>query len=505
MKVCPTLFIGIGGTGKEILLRLRRRILTADWNGKRLQDFSEFPIASFLYFDLDITDVRVRETSDPLADKVAFQAGEVCQRPLDLAMYMRDLERFPLIKEWWPKKSIERLHFDNGPLAVRPISRLYFFSRVGELKEIIQWKGNELTASLNNEQALEALGLETEKYLRIIVIASAAGGTGSGSFLDMGYLACTVFPEAETNLILLLPTGFYMGGSVREGVCANAYAALMELEYCMRGNKYVEKWTDLQEGVVVETPYNEVYPLDTANMAGMATGRIEDLFNMITDTLFDDFASGELAEAKRRVRVIQRQYKVACFRPDLGDVMGGKLLMYSRIYSSFGRACLDIDTQASSANTNPSFLDAFTKLSVQEKVSLLRKLLVKAMPWIDADLTGNFYSSYSPSQYRAFIVVKNSVEFERRYGALLDQVVPLEGLQRNCVLLVDSGMDDRMICYVELSGIPLDVIRPLRSEWYVDYRNAMERGLPLHNHWDYTRFPHPVVPMSQDTARITDK
>lgn len=32
-RLRPTLFIALGGTGKEIALRLRRRILLHDWGG----------------------------------------------------------------------------------------------------------------------------------------------------------------------------------------------------------------------------------------------------------------------------------------------------------------------------------------------------------------------------------------------------------------------------------------------------------------------------------------
>jgi len=155
-------------------------------------------------------------------------------------------------------------------------------------------------------------------------------------------------------------------------------------------------------------------------------------------------------------------------------------------------------TKLAGTNAAPSFLDAFVKLTSQERVNLLKKLLTRAMPWIDADLSGNFNSSFSPDQFKAYIAVKESGEFERQYGGLLDQVVPPGGLQRNYIQVVDSGIDGRMICYVELSGIPLDVIKPLRSEWRTDYLKQMGKGLPLHNHKDFTRFPHPIVPTLQD-------
>src|SRR5690349_22056719 len=57
IDVRPTLFIGVGGTGMEVLLRLRRRILNAPWGPAgaplRVESLAEFPAAQFLHFDLD--------------------------------------------------------------------------------------------------------------------------------------------------------------------------------------------------------------------------------------------------------------------------------------------------------------------------------------------------------------------------------------------------------------------------------------------------------------------
>ena len=58
LKVRPTVFVALGGTGMEVLLRLRRRILQADWNGTRISALDQFPAASFLYFDTDTLEAR---------------------------------------------------------------------------------------------------------------------------------------------------------------------------------------------------------------------------------------------------------------------------------------------------------------------------------------------------------------------------------------------------------------------------------------------------------------
>ena len=46
VKLRPTLFVAIGGTGMEVLMRLRRRTLNALWgSGVRVESLADFPVA----------------------------------------------------------------------------------------------------------------------------------------------------------------------------------------------------------------------------------------------------------------------------------------------------------------------------------------------------------------------------------------------------------------------------------------------------------------------------
>src|SRR6266404_7194370 len=82
-KVWPTLFIGVGGTGMEISLRVRRRILNYVWGGRdnpvRIANLTEFPLAQFVNFDLNagaVTESGQSAATHPLADLVKFSDEE---------------------------------------------------------------------------------------------------------------------------------------------------------------------------------------------------------------------------------------------------------------------------------------------------------------------------------------------------------------------------------------------------------------------------------------------
>ena len=90
----PTLFIGVGGTGMEVLMRVRRRILNTLWGGTgsrtRVESLAEFPVAQFIQFDLDTGAVieSGRAQSDDLQFEVLKFSDE--DKVVELIRYSRD-------------------------------------------------------------------------------------------------------------------------------------------------------------------------------------------------------------------------------------------------------------------------------------------------------------------------------------------------------------------------------------------------------------------------------
>src|SRR5688572_15181772 len=73
--VGPTLIIGLGGTGKEVLLRLRRKIV------EQYGSIDRLPFLRFMHVDTDKTQMAseqydLRAADDPLYREVQFTTGE---------------------------------------------------------------------------------------------------------------------------------------------------------------------------------------------------------------------------------------------------------------------------------------------------------------------------------------------------------------------------------------------------------------------------------------------
>jgi hypothetical protein len=361
----PTLFIGIGGTGMEVLMRVRRRILNTLWgsanNRVRVDSLADFPVAQFIQFDLDsgaIIDSGRSQADDLQFDQVKFTDEEKVVESFDMERYSRDedaLEKYPHVKEWLPltPKRIRELGIDpsKGAGQIRAVSRLYFFDKYPKVRDKIRQKLKVLKAGLSHERQLSQLGLRMETgRFRVVVVGSVAGGTGSGAFLDMGLLARalarTEVTQADVELMLFLPTGY--AGANKDRTEANGYAALMELESAMKGNTgYVGRWDAYDRHELPREPYSEVYLVDSGNLAQQNTKDIKDIYHMVADTLFEDFASGDFARNKRSVAVNQAQHKnfphdALVPKHRFADMR----LTYSKRFSAFGQSLLDTRQEA---------------------------------------------------------------------------------------------------------------------------------------------------------------
>ncbi|HEX8605488.1 MAG TPA: tubulin-like doman-containing protein [Pseudoduganella sp.] len=356
----PTLFIGAGGTGMEVMMRIRRRILSAVWNRHhpaRVESIGEFPVARFLHIDLDsgaVIDEGKSQRTDPWYELVKLGDEERLVEPIDLQQYHESddsLARFPLIESWMPlrPKKLRSLGIDPslGAGQIRAVARLYLFDKYPKLRGRIKGALNFLAsnAGIERKDNYQRLGLQvdTSKF-RIVVIASNAGGTGAGTALDLGWLAKAIarqeVADSQVDLVMFMPTGYARAN--KERTEANAYATLMEMETAMRDMNAQVRWADPDSLVGRGAPYDDVYFVDTANLANKATQDVKDAYQMVADSLFEDFASADFANRKRSVAVNQQQHKLGPFNPKVPEARFGDMrLSYSKAYSAFGQSVLD--------------------------------------------------------------------------------------------------------------------------------------------------------------------
>ena len=389
VQVRPTLFIGLGGTGMEVVMRIRHKILASTWGSRlapvRITGLSEFPVAEFMRFDLDVTGVQTASDQagqvDIFAAQKEFTEGEKIIQALDTNKYFQStasMDAYPHIKKWMPltRNQFLELKIDprEGAGQIRSLSRLYFYDRYPAVRAMISAKIKRLLSNVTNEDSLNRLGLETENSLRIVFVSSCAGGTGSGCFLDMGYLAKILSEEtgkkATVELFTVMPSGY--AGFGQERTEANGYSALMELETLLSQDvKFVENW---EAGARVQQPmrpFDNVYLFDTTNLVGESTSNISDLYDMMSDSLFEDFQSEAFGKRKRSIAPNNAQHKSGGFTPPSSEEYKELNLSYSNACSSLGQFTIDTHLDQSRnvvvAQRVNTMLESFFGVGVQSE------------------------------------------------------------------------------------------------------------------------------------------
>jgi hypothetical protein len=156
----PTLFLGLGGTGKEVLLRLRRKFC---------ERFGEpsLPCTAFIYLDTDMQDVMAQgERVDELYRPVFFMADE--RIPLldsglseVMSSIFRDRSHWEHVHKWLHEEmGNEPWEIDANFLfaGIRPVGRLLFFLRYPTIRERVSQALCSLTTQETIDQSRRFLG-----------------------------------------------------------------------------------------------------------------------------------------------------------------------------------------------------------------------------------------------------------------------------------------------------------------------------------------------------------
>jgi hypothetical protein len=218
--IAPTLLVGLGGTGAKIVRRVAS--LATDEQKNYL---------GFAVFDTDINELREIKEGDPSIKVVQTSTKLSVGEYLNIDTHARDT--------WFPVNAIlNSKTLTEGAGQVRAISRLAFDTaiRAGKLEPLHE--AIQDLYRLDEEQS--------EQALRVIIVSSLAGGTGSGLILPVAlyiknYLSTRFRQSANiTRGFFILPEVFdavIPGQAERNNLRSNAYATLRELDaFLMKGD-----------------------------------------------------------------------------------------------------------------------------------------------------------------------------------------------------------------------------------------------------------------------------
>jgi hypothetical protein len=242
MVIRPTLIIGLGGAGSRIAVELKARLeeqLGAKSNYKQA--------IRFLCLDTASENFKAYHPTDS-SKEVSLIMGEEFLRISDVPL--QDLVRHK------PNKAIERImpetlhstQIDQGAQQVRRLGRVALFHHYNRVKAALK----DVISKLRDTSKPNPLGklpdntnltVQLSDRLRVYVIGSVCGGTGSGTFIDIAYW-CRYFSDNKADVygMLMLPETFpEIITTGYQRIRANAYAALLDLEYYNQPITYINE------------------------------------------------------------------------------------------------------------------------------------------------------------------------------------------------------------------------------------------------------------------------
>lgn len=288
--ILPTLVIGLGGTGYQVVKRLKQ-LFNKRYNTDKL------PVR-YLLIDTDLKtflDDNVKNN-----EKCQLRFGEGIKNTLDWAYNNPNFEWLPQNPRITPDFFTST---DQGAGLVRPIGRMYLCKNAKLVYDNLQTAKNDL---VDLHKVLTDLGenyLENIDRHKVYIVGSLAGGTGCGTFLDVAVMISKIFNRDNTNIIGMFTLESCYDDKLSSDLDAqnrskaNCYAALKELEFYMSSitnpedKKYAFKYSNIGEIKLDRKLLDICYLIENKNEMGGVLTNIEDIYDLCSLQLYQEIGT----------------------------------------------------------------------------------------------------------------------------------------------------------------------------------------------------------------------
>ncbi len=286
----PTLVIGLGGTGFQVIKRLKQQF-------NKRYDNAKLPIR-YLLIDTDLK--TFLDDSIENDEKCQLRFGDGIKNTLDWAYNNPNFDWLPQNPKITPDFFTST---DQGAGLIRPIGRLYLYKNAKLVYDILTNAKNDM---VDLHKVLTDIGssyLENIERHKVYIVGSLAGGTGCGTFLDVAVMLSKIFNRDNTNLIgLFTMESCYddklsSDGDSQSRSKANCYAALKELEFYMSSivnhddERYLFKYSSVGEIKLEKKLLDVCYLIENKNEIGGVLTNIEDIYDLCSLQLFQEIGT----------------------------------------------------------------------------------------------------------------------------------------------------------------------------------------------------------------------
>lgn len=288
IKISRTLFVGLGGTGVKAILRTKQCFVDA---------YGEVPpMVAFLAVDTDKA-IRNQSLLSRSGKEVKLSENEICFCGIigsALDIYRNNLSQF----QWLPKRNVQFLANlrNTGAGAVRSCGRFLARHNATEISKRVSSKVTEIGQPLpiGSKFIYDTNKDGVEYPVKVNVVGSVAGGTGSGTMLDMLVLIAKTLRDSGLSYSItpwmVLPEVFrhMASGPASANVYQNAYGAIRELDYLYHLPKDNQSALDFNFDKVyyLDEGIGDTYLINNTNKAGVVFQNIDDITDSIGRCMF---------------------------------------------------------------------------------------------------------------------------------------------------------------------------------------------------------------------------
>lgn len=230
-RLIPTVILGVGGTGGRVLSQFRKKVADRCGQSKAV------PALQFLQLDTDTKGV----SDTPRNGAKGLSADELLNLPLRRPQHYR--ENSQQLLHWLSRRWLYNIPRSLKTEGLRPLGRLALADHARQAGQRIRRAMVQALEPAAIEESTAALGQAFRgDALRVVLVASISGGTGSGMSLDLGYAVRAILnkldlPHAEIIGLMMHSTGRDARQSELGRV--NAFSWLTEFDHFSHvGNSY---------------------------------------------------------------------------------------------------------------------------------------------------------------------------------------------------------------------------------------------------------------------------
>ncbi len=223
-SAAPAVFIGIGGTSARVLRSLRLQM------SEHLGATEALAAAPMLLLDTDPQTLgyatRQSERNQGLA------AAETISLPLRRPQDYRD--KSDLLLRWLGRRWLYNIPRSLRTEGIRPLGRLALVDHARQAFQRIRGVVSEAIEENSREASTEDVGIPfTRDGVRVYVVASSAGGAGSGMSIDVAYAVRSILDRlrvSDSKLIGVMTHSTSREATRGELARVNSYAWLSEFQ-----------------------------------------------------------------------------------------------------------------------------------------------------------------------------------------------------------------------------------------------------------------------------------